>query len=411
MKFKLKAYSIWEVGKRKDDEGKPHQEDSLYPPHGALDDTSRLFILCDGMGGHDSGEVASATVCSAMSKYILSACPDSGASFSDEKFREALSMAYKALDRVDNGAVKKMGTTMTFLKFYEGGAFLAHIGDSRIYHIRPGETGSDTEILYVTEDHSLVNQLVKIGRMTPEEARNSGRKNIITRAMQPNQDYLCQADVHHVTDIQPGDYFYMCSDGMLEQEGMENGTSLRNIFSHEGGDDANKLDILVKATADNADNHTAIIVHITDVEGVPINKTVDASTIIPLLYDSRESEMQATPDNKCCRAITCRHRFYNIMFWVMLLVAVIIALVVFVLPVLKTDENPISEQPSENIDVNPDTPLMESKPLPPMPTVHNESEDSICNSCITIVKEKFNRIIEPQEKRETETNESDEELR
>ena len=207
MKFKLKAYSIQEFGQRKDAQGNPHQEDSIYPLHGKQTDADRLFILCDGMGGHDAGEVASATVCEAMSQSVNASVPNSEALFTDDMLLKAVADAFHALDQKDNGASKKMGTTMTFLKLHAGGATIAHMGDSRVYHIRPGKDTDSTQILFMTEDHSLVNDLIKIGELTPEEAKVSPQKNIITRAMQPHMERQPKADIHHVTDIKPGDYF------------------------------------------------------------------------------------------------------------------------------------------------------------------------------------------------------------
>ena len=87
MKFKLKAYSIWEFGKRVDANGNPHQEDSLFPAHGEQQDSDRLFVLCDGMGGHDAGEVASATVCEAMGRSVMASVPDSEALFTDDMLK------------------------------------------------------------------------------------------------------------------------------------------------------------------------------------------------------------------------------------------------------------------------------------------------------------------------------------
>lgn len=265
MKYRLKVYSIWEFGQRKDSQGNPHQEDNMYPEYGKQSDSDRLFILCDGMGGHDAGEIASATVCEAMSRSILNDGHDSDGVFTDADFKTAIDAAFKALDEKDNGAEKKMGTTMTFLKLFNGGAFIAHMGDSRVYHIRPGKTCDDTEILFETSDHSLVNDLIKIGELTREEAVHSRQKNVITRAMQPNMGRQPKADVYTTTDIQAGDYFYMCSDGMLEQPDMENGTSLKNIFSEMGSSDENKVEILKSVTEKNRDNHTAFIIHITEV--------------------------------------------------------------------------------------------------------------------------------------------------
>jgi hypothetical protein len=173
-----------------------------------------------------------------------------------------------------------MGTTMTLLKLHNGGATIAHIGDSRVYHLRPGQTGEETRILFHTEDHSLVNALIKAGEMTREEARHSKQRNVITRAMQPNQSPRCRADVYSTDDILPGDYFYLCSDGMLEQDEMEDGTVLRRIFSGEVANDSERIEILRGATKENRDNHTAFVVHILSVEKSAMDSDIlDSSAV------------------------------------------------------------------------------------------------------------------------------------
>lgn len=284
MKYKIKVYSIWEFGQRKDAEGNPHQEDCTYPLPADLKDTDRTFILCDGMGGHDAGEVASATVCQAMGEYIAQDKEREAKDiFSDNVLKGALAAAFDALDLKDNGAEKKMGTTMTFLRLHRDGATIAHIGDSRVYHIRPGKDGMDTRILFETEDHSLVNNLIKIGELTREEARHSSQKNVITRAMQPHPDYRPKADIYHTADIQAGDFFYMCSDGMLEQSDMESGESLRNIFSHKIDSTERKVEILKDVTENNRDNHTALIIEVVEVSG-------DPTKVVPTPKEDTKSE-------------------------------------------------------------------------------------------------------------------------
>lgn len=265
MIYKLRAFPILEVGKRTDAEGNPHQEDSIYPPLGLEASRSTLFMVCDGMGGHEAGEIASQTVCDAISEAIGDDKNNTVGEFSRIDLLEALDNAYLALDEKDNGSVKKMGTTLALLKFHTAGATIAHIGDSRVYHIRPGKTEKETEILFMTEDHSLVNSLVKAGEMTREEARHSKQRNIITRAMQPGEA-RCEADIALIKDIRPGDYFYLCSDGMLEQDEMDDGTVLKRIFSHKVKTDEEKVKILKGATTNNSDNHSAYIIHILDVE-------------------------------------------------------------------------------------------------------------------------------------------------
>lgn len=261
MKYILKPLSIYELGQR------TNQEDSIYPEMGKATPDDRLFIVCDGMGGHDSGEIASQTVCKTMSQYVLSYL-SSEDTFTTEQFNQALSAAYDALDEKDNGATKKMGTTMTFLKFHREGCLLAHIGDSRIYHIRPSKKD-----LFHTKDHSLVNDLVDIGELTPEEAKTSNQKNVITRAMQPNLDKRPKADIKHITDIRPGDYFFMCSDGMLEET---EDSDLLNILSDPETSDEGKLEILTKVSENNRDNHSAYLIHVMDVISEKEKQTPDS---------------------------------------------------------------------------------------------------------------------------------------
>ena len=241
MKIKATYQSIQELGQRS------NQEDSIYPELGERVEDNDLFILCDGMGGHDCGEIASRTVCQALSTYLV-AHPDAA-------FESALDAAYDALDEKDNQSVKKMGTTLALLKLEEGRCIVAHIGDSRVYQIRP----SEKRIIYVTRDHSLVNDLVDCGELTPEEAKHSSQKNVITRAMQPHQERRSKADVAILTDVKNGDYFYICSDGMLE---ISDDQDIVNVLSLNKTD-AQKIRILKEVTSENKDNHSAHLIRIT----------------------------------------------------------------------------------------------------------------------------------------------------
>lgn len=257
MKYVLETYDIRELGQR------DNQEDALFPNYGQSTTRDRLFIVCDGMGGHSSGEVASSTVCDTMSRSIQESCPDPEGSFGYEDFIKAQSAALDELDKKDDGAYKKMGTTMTLLKLHSQGCTVAHIGDSRVYHIRPGKRQADTLIVHQTSDHSLVNTLVKIGELTPEEAKKSNMRNVITQAMQPGvKRQHIKADIYETADIQPGDYFMLCTDGILEE--MDDITIMQ-VFSDEIPTAQEKRDKIKELTANNKDNHTAIIVHITDV--------------------------------------------------------------------------------------------------------------------------------------------------
>ena len=246
---------IFEIGQR------ANQEDSLYPAGEKATSEDRLFVLCDGMGGHEHGEVASQTVCKALGNWFSDNMAPSQP-LTDNQLLAALEYAYNALDTKDNGGIKKMGTTLTLLYIHARGITAAHIGDSRIYHIRPQSSSPSGRlggaILYQSRDHSLVFDLFQSGEISHEEMATFPQKNIITRAMQPGEENRMRPDIVHITDVQPGDYFYMCSDGMLEQMTNE---ELAALLSSDISDEE-KRNQLIKATANNKDNHSAWLIHV-----------------------------------------------------------------------------------------------------------------------------------------------------
>ena len=241
--MKIELYpplSIHEIGQRENQEDSIIQWDNL------------LFVLCDGMGGHEKGEVASQTVCQSLVTWFENNLkPDEP--FSDDQLREAIEFAYAELDKYADDNPRQMGTTLTLLYICSKSIIAAHMGDSRIYHIRP-EAG----VLYQSRDHSLVFDLFQAGEITYEQMATFPQKNIVTRAMTPGEDNRMHPDIIHITDIQPNDYFYMCSDGMMEK--MTN-NELLTLFSADM-DDKMKVGQLKRATNQNFDNHTAWIIHI-----------------------------------------------------------------------------------------------------------------------------------------------------
>lgn len=244
--MKIELYpplSIHEIGQRE------NQEDSI------IQWNNRLFVLCDGMGGHEKGEVASQTVCQSLATWFENNIkPDKP--FCDDQLREAIEFAYTELDKYADDNTRQMGTTLTLLYLGSKGITAAHMGDCRIYHIRP-----DVGVLYLSRDHSLVFDLFQAGEITYEQMATFPQRNVVTRAMTPGEDNRMRPDIIHITDIQPNDYFYMCSDGMMEKMTNED---LMSILSADM-EDKMKVGQLKMATNQNFDNHTAWIIHIKDV--------------------------------------------------------------------------------------------------------------------------------------------------
>lgn len=295
-------YSIYELGHRS------NQEDFLYPSVGSATADSRLFILCDGMGGHEHGEVASKTIALALAEF-LNQHADYSTVIDDNTLYSALQYAYSKIDVLDDGADRKMGTTLCLLLFHRGGATVMHVGDSRIYHIQT----SSNRILYQSRDHSLVYDLYQSGEITADEMRTSPQKNILTRAIQPGVDNRVNPSVVHITNICSGDYFFICSDGMMER--MDN-QKLLNILCRNSTD-RSKNDCLIGLTKDNQDNHSSWLIHINNVESESNDKSLvddessssdnaisiktkpkDNSDDVEIVRDSRTKMVQPLKENR-----------------------------------------------------------------------------------------------------------------
>jgi protein phosphatase len=254
MKFQLcQPQAIHELGSRS------NQEDSIFPVMGQASADQRVFLVCDGMGGLDKGEVASEAVSKALGEMANAIC-DVVPWFSDDDFKQCLAKAYNALDAADTKKEATMGTTMTFLCFHDGGCLVAHIGDSRVYHLRPS-LGPEKGVLLRTRDDSLVQQMYENGEITYEEMRTSPKKNVILKGMQPHQMQRTTATLTHITDVKPGDYFYLCTDGMLEK--MEDKELVSILAGKES--DEQKCQRLIDATAGNSDNHSAYLIQVKEV--------------------------------------------------------------------------------------------------------------------------------------------------
>lgn len=257
-------YSFCQLG------GRDNQEDARFPDDDEPRDIKPFFVVCDGVGGEEKGEVASHTVCDAFAKSL--ARFDWTGDFTDKDFKRCLNVAYSELDRRSSQENKGMATTMTFMAFHAGGCTVAHIGDSRIYHVRPG-----IGILYRSDDHSLVNALVHSGAITPDEAIGHSKGNVITRCMEADNGggERSGATVLRITDIRQGDYFVLCTDGVLHQVTDDR---LVEILSDGGVPDKGKYGLLASMSEGSVDNNTLYMVSVKEVEAEEQVEEVYADT-------------------------------------------------------------------------------------------------------------------------------------
>ncbi|RLC89867.1 MAG: serine/threonine-protein phosphatase [Chloroflexi bacterium] len=193
-----------------------HNEDSLLVFLGEQESAGAvplfgLFILADGMGGHQAGELASALACRAVASHLLSqvylptlSSLERGAT--QPSLNEVLIEAIMGANRVVNQTLPGSGTTLTCAMVFGKRLFIGHVGDSRAY-LRQ----ANGEIRQLTRDHSVVSKLVEIGQLTPEEAAVHPQRNMLYRAV--GQGFSLDVDVQS-HPLQPGDQLLLCSDGL-----------------------------------------------------------------------------------------------------------------------------------------------------------------------------------------------------
>ena len=248
---KFRSSARTDVGMKRD-----HNEDSFL-----VNEDIGLYVVCDGMGGHAGGETASRLAVQTIEKELISAKlriddPFSAKASLPESplagaLREAVEGACAAVFRSSraNPELAGMGTTCISLLVQGEHAIVGHVGDSRAYLVRDGQ------VWQLSEDHSLVNEQVRAGLLTEEEAKHSRLKNIITRSVGFEEDVL--VDVVGV-ETRSGDKFLLCSDGLSN---LIDNDEIRDALVQTALDQVPEMLIQLANSRGGDDNITVIAVH------------------------------------------------------------------------------------------------------------------------------------------------------
>ena len=237
------AYSITDIGERR-----KINQDYVYCCDTKIGSLPNLFIVADGMGGHNAGDYASRFCVEFFTDRIKESShtlPISAIETALKETNEALRQ--KAEEQID---YEGMGTTFVVATILDKKMYVANIGDSRLYVIRK-------EMKQITEDHSLVEAMVRTGKLDREEARQHPNKNIITKALGANAEV--EPDFFEV-ELEEGDTVLMCSDGLTNM--LEDEHIIEIIREYK--DPQAAADTLVKAANNNGgiDNISIILIKI-----------------------------------------------------------------------------------------------------------------------------------------------------
>ena len=255
LKGKLAHVECTDVGKVRD-----HNEDTI----GAQPDIG-LWVLADGMGGYNAGEVASGIAVKTILDMVTEACKrekradiESSTGYMRQTIvlRDAIHRANKVINQTAQSQLQceGMGTTLVASLFYDNKVSIAHVGDSRMYRLR----GNRFE--QITMDHSLLQELVDRGFYSQEEAQRSTNRNYVTRAL--GVEANVEVEVQEI-EVQKGDYFLMCSDGLPD---MVEDEDIHLTISTFANDVRTVGEQLIKLTNDNGgrDNVSVILVRVAD---------------------------------------------------------------------------------------------------------------------------------------------------
>lgn len=242
----MKAFSITDIGMKR------HiNQDYVFASENAIGKFPNLFIVADGMGGHRAGDYAS-RVCV---KTMIESVQNSTLKTYIGILEEAIGVANKRIfeDAASNNDLEGMGTTLVVAVVLEDNTlYVANVGDSRLYLV------DEEEIRQITEDHSLVEEMVKNGELERSEARVHPNKNVITRAIGTSKHVV--ADYFEV-QLKPGDRILLCSDGLSN---MLEDREMRYIMNRYSDNMAKAVEELVKKANINGgkDNISAVLVQI-----------------------------------------------------------------------------------------------------------------------------------------------------
>src|SRR5688572_19195669 len=229
-----------------------------------------LYVLADGMGGYNAGEVASGMATSLISDglqetwlppEVARMSRDEARATSERMLREQIGRANAAIFNTsqNNPECAGMGTTLVVCLFFDDFVAVAHIGDSRLYRLR-GE-----KMEQVTRDHSLLQEQLDSGLITPEEAKLSQNKNLVTRAL--GIDPTVEPELH-VHETQPDDIYLLCSDGLSD---MVDDEEIRLTLITLKTNPSLTVQQLIQAANDNGgrDNISAMLIRVAEPYGVP----------------------------------------------------------------------------------------------------------------------------------------------
>lgn len=210
-----------------------------------------LCVVCDGMGGTAGGQLAShIAVDTFMEEMEKNLRPGMTPEELKETGSQAVSMANHAIQDVasQNEDCRNMGTTLVAAISYSEGAVVLNVGDSRAYHV------SGNGIIRVTRDHSLVESMVERGDITAEEARRHPNKNLITRALGPDEVAECDG---YICPMAPGDYLLLCTDGLVDT--VMDQEMLFEIIHGDGPDTCLERLLEISKSRGASDNVTAVL--------------------------------------------------------------------------------------------------------------------------------------------------------
>ena len=247
---------------------RPLNEDAI-----GADPSCGLFVLADGLGGYNAGEVASVMAISSVLERLTSAIEkfdaEDGAFTPDEAIYDTVTdinaSIYNAA--LNSTAFEGMATTLVIGWFLGGRLWVAHTGDSRLYRYR------DSMLEQLTRDHSFSQELLDAGMVTEEEARSLPAKNLVTRALGAGADI--EPEIHNV-DVLAGDIILLCSDGLTEMVGSYEIEGLLSINEEDMHETARRLVDLANESG-GRDNISVIVVRVSSVGEVQASAAIEVT--------------------------------------------------------------------------------------------------------------------------------------